>query len=149
MQVILKKTVKGTGKEGEIVKVSDGFARNRLIPAGLAVEATAANVKAFERDKAKAAQKIAEEKAAAEELAKKLQAKTIVIKTKVGEAGKTFGAITSKNIADAILEQTGEEVDKKKIVLDKPIKETGLCEVELKLYAEVSAKIKLRVEGAK
>lgn len=149
MQVILKKDVKGTGKEGDIVKVSDGFARNKLIPGGLAVEATPQNIKAIEREKANLAKKIAEEKAAAQEIAKKLQAKQIVLETKVGENGKIFGSVTSMNIADAIKEQTGEEIDKKKIVLDKPIKETGICKVEVKLYTEVSAMVELKVEGSK
>lgn len=147
MQVILKKDVKGTGKEGEVVKVSDGFARNKLIPAGLAVEATTQNIKAIEREKAALAAKRAEEKAAAEELAAKLVAKPVVVKTKVGEGGKLFGSITTMDIANAIKEQCDLDIDKKKLVLDKPIKETGSFEVEAKLYAEVSAKIKVIIEG--
>ncbi len=147
MQVILKKDVKGTGKEGEVVKVSDGFARNKLIPAGLAVEATTQNIKAIEREKAALAAKRAEEKAAAEELAAKLVAKPVVVKTKVGEGGKLFGSITTMDIANAIKEQCELDIDKKKLVLDKPIKETGSFEVEAKLYAEVSAKIKVIIEG--
>lgn len=147
MQIILKKDVKGTGKEGDIVKVSDGFARNKLIPAGLAVEATTQNIKMIEREKAALAAKRAEEKASAEELAKKLEAKTVVVKTKVGEGGKLFGSITNMDIANAIKEQCDIDIDKKKLVLDKPIKETGNFEVEAKLHAEVSAKIKVQVEG--
>lgn len=147
MQIILKKDVKGTGKEGDIVKVSDGFARNKLIPGGLAVEATPQNIKAIEREKAALAEKRAEEKAAAEELAKKLQAKPVVVKTKVGEGGKLFGSITTMDIAEAIKEQLGFEVDKKKLVLDKPIKEVGEFTVEAKLYTEVAAKIVVRIEA--
>lgn len=147
MQVILKKDVKGTGKEGDIVKVSDGFARNRLIPGGLAIEATPANIKAIEREKANLAKKRAEEKAAAEELAKKLKAAPVVVKTKVGDNGKIFGSITSMNIADAIKEQLGIDIDKKKIVLNKPIKETGISQVDIKLYTEVTATIDVKVEG--
>lgn len=149
MQVILKKDVKGTGKEGDIVKVSDGFARNRLIPGGLAVEATPANLKAIEREKANLAKKRAEEKAAAEELAAKLKAEPIVVKTKVGDAGKIFGSITSMNIADAIKDQLGLDIDKKKIALSKPIKETGISQVEIKLYTDVTATIDVKVEGTK
>ena len=149
MQVILKKDIKGTGKEGDIVKVSDGYARNKLIPGGLAVEATNQNKKAIEREKAANAARIAEEKAAAEDLRKKLTAKPITVKTKVGEAGKIFGSVTSMNIADAIGEQLGENVDKKKIVLDKPIKEVGIHTIEVKLYSDVNAKIEVKIEGSK
>lgn len=149
MEVILKQDVKGTGKAGDTVKVSDGFARNRLIPAGLAVEATDANRKAIEREKAKAAEKYAEEKAAAEEFAKRLQSKQVVLKTKVGDNGKLFGSITSMDIAEAIKDQTGEEVDKRKIVLSKPIKETGVETVEVKLFQDVTAKVEVKIEGDK
>lgn len=148
MEVILKQDVKGSGKAGDIVKVSDGYARNRLIPAGLAVEATEANKRAIAREKAKAAEKYAEDKAAAEAFAKKLTADTIIVKTKVGDAGRLFGSITSMDIAEAIQAQTGEEVDKRKIVLDKPIKDTGNYEVEIKLFPEVTAKIKVKIEGS-
>ena len=149
MQVILKKDVKGTGKEGDIVKVSDGFARNKLIPSGMAIEATEANKRAIAREKANLAEKIAAEKAAAEALARKLALKPVVVKTKVGDGGKLFGSITSMDIAQAVKEQTGNEVDKKKIVLDKPIKEVGTTQVEVKLYQDVAAKIEVRIEGGK
>ena len=149
MEVILKKDVKGTGKEGEIVKVSDGFARNKLIPGGLAVEATPANKKAFEREKARKAEKLAQERAEAEKFAAKLRGKGVVVKTKVGESGKLFGSITTMDIADAIREQTGVELDRKKIILDKPIKEVGTTEVEIKVFQDISAKVKVRIEGGK
>lgn len=149
MEVILKKDVKGTGKEGQIVKVSDGFARNKLIPGGLAVEATPANKKAFEREKARAAEKLAQERAEAEKFAAKLRGKGVVVRTKVGDNGKLFGSITSMDIAEAIKEQTGEELDRRKIVLDKPIKETGTTEVEIKVFQDITAKVKVRIEGNK
>ncbi|MDD5823258.1 MAG: 50S ribosomal protein L9 [Firmicutes bacterium] len=149
MQVIMLKDVKGTGKKGDIVKVSDGFARNRLIPGGMALEATPQNLKAIEREKANHEKKVAEETAAAKEIAAKISAEPIVVKTKVGDAGKVFGSITSMNIADAIKEQTGVEIDKKKIVLDKPIKETGVSKVEVKLYTGVTASVEVKVEGTK
>lgn len=149
MEVILKIDVKGTGKVGDIVKVSDGFARNKLIPSGAAVEATPANKKAMERAAAKMKEQFEQDKAAAEAFAKKLSSEPVVIKTKVGDGGRLFGSITSMDIADAIKEQTGEEIDRRKIVLDKPIKETGVSEVELKLFQDVSAKIEIRVEGGK
>ena len=147
MEVILKKDVKGTGKAGDVVKVSDGYARNKLIPGGLAVEATQANKKAIEREKQKAKEKYEADRATAQELANSFQDKIVVVKTKVGDNGRLFGAITSKDIAEAIKEQTGKEVDKRNIVLDKPIKETGNYEVEVKLFPEVSAKVRIRIEG--
>ena len=149
MEVILKKDVKGTGKAGDIVKVSDGFARNRLIPSGDAVEATEANKRMVARQNAKREEQLAQEKAEAEALATRLSKSQIVIKTKVGEGGRLFGSITSMDIADAIKEQTGEDLDKRKVVLEKPIKETGVSEVEVKLFTDVSAKIEVRVEGSK
>ena len=149
MEVILKQDVKGTGKAGDVVKVSDGYARNKLIPGGLAVEATPANKKAIEREKAKAKEKYEADKAAALDLANRLQDKIVVVKTKVGENGSLFGAITSKEIAAAISEQTGEEVDKRKIVLDKPIKETGIETIEIKLFQDVKAKVVIKIEGGK
>lgn len=147
MEVILKKDIKGTGKEGDIVKVSDGFARNKLIPGGMAVEATEANKRAIAREKAKAAELFAQNKEAAQKMAEKLTAAPVVVKTKVGDNGKLFGSITSMDIAQAISEQLGTEVDKKKIVLDKPIKETGLAEVSVKLFQDVTAKVKVSIEG--
>lgn len=149
MEVILKQDVKGTGKAGQIVKVSDGYARNKLIPGGLAIEATPANKKAFEREQAKAAEKLAQERAGAEEFAKRLEDKIVVVKTKVGENGRLFGAITSMDIANAIREQTGEDVDKRKIVLSKPIKDTGVETIEIKLFQDINAKVVIRIEGDK
>ncbi len=143
MLVILKQNVKGTGKAGDIVKVSDGFANNRLIPAGLAVPATNQNVKSAAKQKAFVEKKNAEEKAAAEAVAKKLSESKVTIQKKVGDNGKLFGSITSMDIANAIKEQLGNKVDKKKIVLAKPIKDVGEHEVEIKLFPEVSAVMKV------
>lgn len=145
MQVILKQDVKGTGKAGDIVKVSDGFARNRLIPQGLAIEATEGNLKAAKREAAARSERQAEERAAADELAKALEAKTVTIRTKVGEGGRLFGSITSMDIAEAIQEQTGLDIDKKKIILEKPIKEIGRTEINIKVYPEVTAKMTVEV----
>ena len=149
MEVILKHDVKGTGKAGQIVKVSDGYARNKLIPGGLAVEATPANKKAIEREKAKAKEKYEADKAAALDLANQLSDKIVIVKTKVGENGRLFGAITSKEVAAAITEQTGIEVDKRKIILDKPIKETGVETLEIKLFQDIKAKVVVKIEGGK
>lgn len=125
MIVILNKDVKGTGKAGDVVKVSDGYARNMLIPKGLATEATQGNIRHLEKQKAIAAEKKAEEKAAAKKQAEKIGKLTVTIKTKAGDGGKIFGSITSKDIAEGLKSQHGIEVDKKKIQLSSPIKQTG------------------------
>ena len=145
MIVILNRDVKGTGKAGDIVKVSDGYARNMLIPKGYAKEATEGNVRNLEKQKAIAAEKKAEEKAAAQALAEKINTVAVDIKTKAGEGGRIFGSITSKDIADALEAQQKITVDKKKIQLDNPIKQTGERTVDIKLYPEVMAKLKVTV----
>ena len=145
MIVILNRDVKGTGKAGDVVKVSDGYARNMLLPKGYATEATDGNIRNLEKQKAIAAEKKAEEKAAAQQTAEKIGALSVEIKTKAGEGGKIFGSITSKDIADALKNQHKITVDKKKIQLDSPIKQTGEMTVEIKLYTEVNAKLKVIV----
>ena len=147
MIVILNKDVKGTGKAGDVVKVSDGYARNMLIPKGLATEATQGNIRHLEKQKAIAAEKKAEEKAAAKEKAEKIGNLTVTIKTKAGDGGKIFGSITSKDIAEGLKSQHGIEVDKKKIQLSSPIKQTGEMSVDIKLYSEVSAELKVKIEA--
>ena len=145
MVYILLKDVKGTGKAGEVVKVSDGYARNRLIPKGLAKEATEGNIRNLEKQKEIADEKRAEQKAAAQKQAEKINEITLTIRSKGGESGKLFGSITSKDIADALQEQENIKVDKKKIVLDSPIKQTGSSEVTVKLFPEVTAVLKINV----
>ena len=145
MQVILNKDVKGTGKAGEIVKVSDGYARNMLFPKGLATEATPANIRNLEKQKANEAAKKAEEKAAALELAKNLEEVKVVIKTKCGEGGRLFGSITSKDIAEETKKQTGYVVDKKKIQLNSPIRNIGRFDIKVKLYPEVVGTLTVEV----
>lgn len=145
MIVILQKDLKGTGKAGDVVKVSDGYARNMLIPRGMAKEATEGNVKNLEKQKSIAAEKMAEQKAAAQELAKKIEALNVTIETKGGEGGRLFGSITSKDIAEALQTQHGIKTDKKKIDLDGPIKQTGEFTVPVKLFPEVSASLKVIV----
>ena len=146
MEVILKQDIKGTGKAEDIVKVNDGFARNKLIPSGVAVEATTANKRAIEREKANLAEKIAADKAAANELKGKLEAAAVELKTKVGEGGKLFGSVTSMDIAEAIKNQLGLDIDKKKIVLAKPIKEIGKTDVEVKLYEGIAATVAVEIK---
>ena len=147
MIVILNRDIKGTGKAGDVVKVSDGYARNMLLPKGYATEATDGNIRNLEKQKAIAAEKKAAEKAAAQATAEKIGTLSVEIKTKAGEGGKIFGSITSKDIADALKEQHNITVDKKKIQLESSIKQTGEITVEIKLYTEVSAKLKVVVNA--
>lgn len=147
MKVILNKDVKGTGKAGDVVTVSDGYARNMLIPRGFATEATQSNIRQLEKQKAIAAEKKAEEKAAAQELAEKLNKASIKMKIKAGEGGRIFGSITSKDIADAINMQLGMDIDRKKVKLDAPIKQVGQTDVDMRLYQDVNAKIKVIIEA--
>ena len=147
MKVILNKDVKGTGKAGDVVTVSDGYARNMLIPRGLATEATQSNIRQLEKQKAIAAEKKAEEKAAAQELAEKLNKASVKMKIKAGEGGRIFGSITSKDIADAINMQLGMDIDRKKVKLDAPIKQVGQTDVDMRLYQDVNAKIKVIIEA--
>ena len=145
MIVILNKDIKGTGKAGDVVKVSDGYARNMLLPKGWATEATEGNVRHLEKQKAIAAEKKAAEKAAAQELAKKIETLTVTIKTKAGDGGKIFGSITSKDIAESLKKEHKIDVDKKKIQLGNPIKSVGEMSVTIKLYPEVSTTLKVAV----
>ena len=145
MVVILMKDVKGTGKAGDVVKVSDGYARNMLLPKGLAKEATEGNIRSLEKQKAIAAEKLEEQKAAAKDMAAKLENITLKIESKGGDSGKLFGSITSKDIAEALEKQEGLKIDKKKIEMKTPIKQAGETEVTLKLFTEISAQLKVSV----
>ena len=145
MQVILLKDVKGQGKAGQVVKVSDGYARNMLLPKKLAMEATPANMKVLEKQRAQIEAQRAIDKQVAEDIKAKVEAKTVKVVTKAGENGRLFGAITSKDIADAIQKEFLVELDKKKIDLDAPIKQVGQTEVTLKLFPGVQAKCKVDV----
>ena len=146
MIVILIKDVKGVGKAGEVVKVSDGYARNLLLPKGLATEATEGNVRSLEKQKEIKESKKNDELTAAKELADKISNLKITIVTKSGEGGRLFGSITSKDIADALSEQHKITIDKRKFVLDSPIKHTGDFELDIKVYPEILAKLKVTVQ---
>ena len=137
MKVVLKQDVKSIGKKDELHEVSDGYARNYLLPRGLAVAADAAAVNEV-RTKAAAS-----EHHAAEELA---NAQALAIKAKAGQGGRLFGSVTSKDIAAALTQKVGEPVDKRKIVLDGDIKNFGSYEVEVKVYPKVTAKLTVKVE---
>ena len=148
MKVIFNVDVRGQAKKGELKEVSDGYARNYLLPRKLATEATADNINALKlKEKAKAAQ-IAKDKAKAEEYAKKLGAVQVVVRAKAGGAGKLFGAVTSEAISKARKEQFDMDIEKNKIVQDTPIKSFGAYTVKAKLGFEVSGNINvLVVEG--
>lgn len=146
MIVILKKDVKGLGKAGEIVKVSDGHARNLLLPKGFATEATEGNVRNMEQAKALNEEKKQKAIAEAKALADKIQENKVIIKTKGGEGGKLFGSITSKDISEALEQQHKITIDKKKFAMESPIKHTGEFQVDIRLYTEITAKLTVVVE---
>ena len=146
MKVILKQNVPSLGKAGDLVKVNDGYARNLLIPKGMAVEADDKNIKALELQKKQLLQKAQKEKAAAEEQASRLSQITLTISRKVGDQHKIFGSVTSKDLETALKEQ-GFDIDRKMIVHNEQIKSLGEFEVRIKLAAGVEAKIKLNVVG--
>ena len=148
MKVILLKDIKGSGSKGDVINVSDGYARNYLFPRGLAIEATKANLNEL-KTKEKAEEKRKEQAAQeAREIADKLSDITLVIKAKSGENGKLFGSVTNKEIAQELKKQHKISIDRKKIVLDEPIKQLCEMEVDVKLYPEISGKLKIRVEEA-
>ena len=148
MKVIFNADVKGQGKKGEMKEVSTGYARNYLLPRGLATEATADNLNAFKlKEKAKAAQ-IDKEKAQAQEYAEKLSGIQVTVRAKAGANGKLFGAVTSQEISDALKAQFGLDIEKNKIVQAEPIKSYGSYTVKAKLGYEISGNISvLVVEG--
>ncbi len=145
MQVILLKDVKGQGKAGQVVKVSDGYARNMLLPKKLAMEATPANMKILERKKAEIEAQRAIDKQVAEDIKAKVESGTVKVVAKAGENGRLFGAVTSQDVAEAIQKEFLVELDKKKIELPAPIKQVGVTEVVLKLFPGVQAKCKVDV----
>ncbi len=144
MKVILRKDVETVGKAGEIVEVKNGYARNYLIPQGLALEASKGNVKRFEQEKKSLELQKNREKKAAEKEAEKLNDTSITISVSVGEEDKLFGSVTSQDIANA-LEEKGFALDKRKILLDEPIKALGIYSIPIKLHPEVEAKVKVWV----
>ena len=145
MKVILQQDVRGQGKKGQLVEVSDGYARNFLLPKKLAVPATAENVNTMkQQEKARQAQ-MAAEKAEAQALAKKLQGIQVKLAAKAGEGGRLFGAVTSKEIAEALSAQFGLNIAKTKLVLDEPIKSCGGYQIKAKLGYEIMGTVKVMV----
>ena len=144
MKVVLLQDVKALGKKGDVVEVSEGYARNFLLTKKYAVEATPANLNTLKLQKANADKIAAEQLAEAKDIAAKLEKVSVTVAIKAGENGKTFGSVSSKEIAQE-LEKQGLVVDKKKIVLPDPIKEFGKYEVKVKLHKDVQANVKVNV----
>lgn len=148
MEVILLEDVKSLGKKGEIVKVSDGYARNFILPKKLGVEKTAKAMNELNQAKAAEEKRQREILESAEELAKAIKAKSITLSIKSGEGGRTFGSVSTKEIAAAIKEQLGLEVDKKKLQLAEPIRSLGTVHVPVKLHPKVTAELTVKVVEA-
>ena len=148
MKIILLEDVKSLGKKGEIVNVSDGYARNMLLPKKLGAQATPKNLNDLKLQKAHEEKLAKEALEAARALGEKIDAAEVSVSIKTGEGGKVFGSISAKEIAEAAKEQLGIELDKKKLVLDGTIKELGTTEVGVKLHPQVTAKLKVHVREA-
>lgn len=144
MKVILRQDYENLGKVGDIVKVKPGFARNYLLPNKIAYPALPNYVKMLEEEGRQKQQRLRKEKAGAEELAARLEKVSLTISVSVGEEDRMFGAVTSQDIADGLKEQ-GHEVDRRKIVLDEPIKALGIYQVPIKVHPEVEAQVKVWV----
>ena len=146
MKVILLQDVKALGKKGQIVDVNDGYARNFILKKKLGLEATSTNLNNLKLQKAndeKIAKEILEK---AKEFGEELAKLTVVVKMKAGEGGRVFGSVSSKEIAEEAKKQFGVEIDKKKIVMEEPIKSFGAFELPVKLHPEVTAKLRVKVE---
>jgi large subunit ribosomal protein L9 len=146
MKVILNQTVPKVGKEGQVVNVADGFARNFLFPRGLAIVADKRQLEVLEKRQARRQEKLAETQSTAEQLKERLDGQTVRIEGKVGSGtGKLFGAVTAQDVADALKAQLGADIEKKQIALIQPIKRLGRHEVELDLHPQVDATITVNV----
>ncbi len=147
MKVILQADVKTLGKKGQVIEVAEGYGRNYLLPRGLAIEATGGNIKILAQQQAADAQKKSKELAAAQDLASRLEKVQLVIKTKMGESGRLFGSVTSKEISDVLQQSHGIVLDKRKVELKEPIKSLGEYELNVKIHPEVQASLKVTVRG--
>ena len=148
MQVILLQDVKGKGKKGQMLEVSDGYARNFMLPKKLAVEATADAINTMRMNDKAAAEKAAKERAEALEISKQLKELILVVTAKGGGAGRLFGSVTNQEIADALKAKTGIALDKRKIVISDPIKSVGTYTVTCKLGYEISAPLTVKIVEA-
>ena len=148
MKVILLQDVKGKGKKGQLLEISDGYARNFLLPRKLAVEATADAMNTKKMNDKAAAEKEAKERAEAMEISKKLRDTVLVVTAKGGGAGRLFGSVTNQEIADALKAKTGIALDKRKIVINDAIKSVGTYTVQCKLGYEITAPLTVKIEEA-
>ena len=148
MKVILLQDVKGKGKKGQMIEVSDGYARNYMLPRKIAVEATADAVNTMRMNDKAAAEKAAKERAEAVELSKKLREMTLTVTAKGGGAGRLFGSVTNQEIADALKATAGVTLDKRKIVISDPIKSIGTYTVQCKLGYEITAPLTVKIVEA-
>lgn len=148
MKVILTADVKGMGKRGDLIEAKDGYARNFLFPRGLAMEATEANLRELKHQNKAKDKREEEALQAARELKRSIEEKMLIMKVKAGDAGRIFGSVTAMDIADELNRQ-GYHVDKRSIQLDGPLKTLGNHQVDVKLHPQVSAKVKLQLEGDK
>ena len=148
MKVILLEDVKSLGKKGQIVNVSDGYARNMLLPKKLGVEATSKNMNDLKLQRAHQDKVAQENLDAAKAFAEELKDKQVTVSIKVGEGGRTFGSVSTKEISEAVKSQLGYDIDKKKMVLPSPIKELGTTMVPIKLHAKVTGELKVIVKEA-
>ena len=146
MKVILLQDVKGKGKKGQMIEVSDGYARNFMLPRKVAIEATPDAVNTMRMNDKATQERIAREKAEAVDTSKKLRELTVVVKAKGGGAGRLFGSITNQEIADSLKDQTGIALDKRKIVISDPIKNVGTYTVTCKLGYEITAPLTVKIE---
>lgn len=148
MKIVLLQDVKALGKKGTVVEVSEGYARNFLLPKKLGAPATADNLNTLKLQKANEERVAAAELAEAKDIAAKIEAGSVTVAIKGGENGKTYGSVSTKEIADAAKKQLGLDIDKKKIVLTEPLKTFGTHEAVIKLHREVQAKLKVKVVEA-
>lgn len=148
MKVILLEDVKSLGKKGEIVNVSDGYARNMILPKKLGVEATPKNLNDLKLQKANTEKVAQENLEAAQAFAKELESKEIILTLKVGEGGKTFGSVSTKEISEAAKKQLNLDIDKKKLQLPSPIKNLGVTQVPVRLHPKVTGSLKVWIKEA-
>ena len=146
MKVILMQDVKGKGKKGQMIEVSDGYARNFMLPKKLAIEATTDAINTMRMNDKATQERIAREKAAALDISKKLRDMTLTVTAKGGGNGRLFGSVTNQEIADALEKQSGIKLDKRKIVISDPIKNVGTYTVQCKLGYEITAPLTVKIE---
>ena len=148
MKVILTQDVRGQGKRGQMIEVSDGYARNFLLPRKLAQEATADNINPMRMNDKATQERQAKERAEALDLRNRMKDMTVVVTAKGGGAGRLFGSVTNTEVSEALAKQAGIQLDKRKIVLDEPIKSVGVYTVKCKLGYEINAELKIEVKEA-